>query len=452
MKKQDLDSSLQEIGKAREYLKESQKNLERLKSGKGVKRKFRFLFQENKILVVLLSVLIILSIVLPVVFLRPEPVVTDPMQEHVDSTINLIFTNFTDSTGLPFTNETVQTPSSELLILSSLTYALIEQAGFEHNKNDFQTKISKIINTLENDTFVSYINRSESLSIFYQFLGIYTLLQSYFTLTEDSAIISTEMIRQTVSTVLDSYYSSEKGLIIQPMTNSSYLKDQAIAVWVLASYQLLTGTEYLVGYWLVNIISSILIEISQCYFNSTTSTFYSDYDYSINESTSIATIEDLIFLTAALSKSERLHHLFTRSSYNVHQQIITDFVDDDWYVHSSNRTDNEKYIKNQAYFTLVSYLMNLNNVGSEVQNKITENFSLNYGFVEKEGEVDITCESCLYGLIALSSKNWSVVENDRESAYEATSANSSHIRILLASLVLATLLISRRRIFIKRRW
>ncbi len=224
MKKQKLDDSLSEIKKAREYLKESQKNLARLKSGKGVKRKFHFLLQENKVLVILLSLMLISSIVLPVVFLIPDPIIRDPMQESVDTTINLILTNFTDGSGLPILNETLQTPSSELLILSSLAYALISQAGFEHDQADFQSKISQIINTLENDTFVTYNNRSEPLSIFYQFLGIYTLLQSKITLPSSSEVISSTMIQNILVKTLESYLSNERYLIIQPISNSGYLQ------------------------------------------------------------------------------------------------------------------------------------------------------------------------------------------------------------------------------------
>ena len=394
MKKQEHDDSLTEIRKARKYLEESQKNLARLKSGKGVKRKFRFLLKENKILVILISLLLILSIVLPVVFLRPDPIIRDPMQDHVDTTLNLILTNFTDNTGLPIINETLQTPSSELLILSSLTYALIAQAGFEHDREDFQMKISQIINSLENDTFVTYENRSEPLPIFYQYLGIYALLQSQFVLDASSDVISSTMIQNVLLKTLDSYLSNEKWLIIQPTSNSSYLIDQAMAIWVLATYKLLTGNSWMYGYHFGTLIQGILDTVSELFFNSTTNILYQEYEHSVNESRNLAEVEDLIFFTLALSKAERLYSYFEKSSYNVHQQIINDFVDNEWFVHAINASDEEVYIKNQAFFTLVSYLMNLGNVGIEVQNKITESFSMNKGFIEKVGEEDITCQSC----------------------------------------------------------
>jgi len=349
----------------------------------------------------------------------------DPLQEHVDTTINLILTNFTDNTGLPIINETMQTPSSELLILSSLTYALIAQAGFEHNQEDFQTKISQIINTLENDSFVTYENRSEPLSIFYQFLGIYNLLQSQLTLQSSSNVISSSMIQNVLIKTLDTYLSYDKGIIIQTMSDSSYLKDQAMAIWVLASYRLLTGNSWLHGYYFDDVLYSLLNLVSDLFFNSPNYILYQEYDHSINKSINYTEVEELIFFAVALSKAERLHKYFERSSYTIHQQIISDFVDDEWFVHAINASDEEVYIKNQAFFTLISYLMNLGNVGSEIQNKIIESFSMNRGFIEKIGEEEITCESCLYGLVALASKNWSVIENERELVYAVTDTNFS---------------------------
>ncbi len=453
MKKQEHDDSLTEIKKARKYLEESQKNLARLKSGKGVKRKFRFMLKENTLLVILLSLLLILSIVLPVFFLRPDPIIRDPMQEHVDTTINLILTNFTDNSGLPIFNETLQTPSSELLILSSLTYSLISQAGFEHDQEDFQAKISQIINTLENDTFVTYENRSEPLQIFYQFLGLYALLQSKFILDASLDIISSAMIQNVLVKTLDSYLSNEKWLIIQPSSNSSYLIDQAMAIWGLASYRLLTGNSWVSGYHFEGLIQDLLDSVSEFFFNSTTNILYQEYDHSVNESRNHAEVEDLIFFTVALAKAERLYTYFDKSSYNVHQQIINDFVDDEWFVHAINTSDEEVYIKNQAFFTLVSYLLNLGNVGIEVQNKITESFSMNKGFIEKVGEEDITCQSCLYGLVALASKNWSVIENERESVNIPSSTASSPILISIVFIVIAVVIkVWRRKIVVKSRW
>ncbi len=453
MKRQELDDSLAEIEKAREYLKDSQKNLARLKSGKGVKRKYRFLLQENKILVILLSLLLILSIVLPVVFLRPDPIIRDSMQEHVDTTLNLIFTNFTDNTGLPIVNETLQTPSSELLILSSLTYALIAQAGFEHDQEDFQIKVSQIINALENDTFVTYDNRSEPLPIFYQFLGIYALLQSRLILEGSSDLISSAMIQNILVKTLDSYISNEKGLIIQPISNSSYLIDQSMAIWVLATYKLLTGNSWVHGYYFEGLIQGLLDSVSEFFFNSTSFMLYQEYDHSVNESRNYVAVEDLLFFTVALSRAERLYTYFERSSSYFHQQITNNFVDDEWFVHAINTSDTEVYIKNQAFFTLVSYLMNLRNVGSEVQNKITESFSMNKGFIEKVGEEEINCESCLYGLMALASTNWSVIENEREYVNVVTQATlSPFITIFTTFMMVLIIKVWRRKLIVKRRW
>ncbi|MCK5141357.1 MAG: hypothetical protein KAQ70_04120, partial [Candidatus Heimdallarchaeota archaeon] len=95
----------------------------------------------------------------------------------------------------------------------------------------------------------------------------------------------------------------------------------------------------------------------------------------------------------------------------------------------------------------------LRNVGSEVQNKITESFSMSKGFIEKIGEEDITCESCLYGLVALSSTNWSVIENEREYVNIPTAASSSPFIMLLTPFMIALIIkVWRRKIIVKRRW
>ncbi|GAH72538.1 unnamed protein product, partial [marine sediment metagenome] len=251
---------------------------------------------------------------------------------------------------------------------------------------------------------------------------------------------------------LDSYLFNEKWLIIQPFSNSSYLIDQAMAIWVLATYKLLTGNIWVSGYHFESLIQGLLDSVSELFFNSTTNILYQEYDHSINESRNYAEVEDLIFFTVALSKAERLYTNFEKSSYNVHQQIINDFVDDEWFVHAINASDEEVYIKNQALFTLVSYLMNLGNVGIEVQNKITESFSMNKGFIEKVGEEDITCQSCLYGLVALASKNWSVIENQREIYTASTSA--SYPVIISVTLIMIVLVnkVLRKKVVVKRRW
>ena len=102
------------------------------------------------------------------------------------------------------------------------------------------------------------------------------------------------------------------------------------------------------------------------------------------------------------------------SSYNIHQQIITHYIDDNWLVHENNSSDNEMNIKNQVLFSVISNLMNLNIVASEIENATSVFFLNDEGFVEKTGENSVTCESCLYGLISIASEKWSFIENERE--------------------------------------
>jgi len=200
-------------------------------------------------------------------------------------------------------------------------------------------------------------------------------------------------------------------------TDTIYLIDQAMAIWCISTFSLLTDSEIIGGYNLFLIIQDMLESISNYFFDIYTNTYYEEYDFTSNSSLQIAGTNELIFLSLALTRVETRYwesFYFPRSSYSVHQKIINEYVDTDWLVHENNITDNEVKIKNQAFFAILSFMMRLGNVGGEVRNATTDEFLNENGFSIELDDTQITCESCFYGLIAIASEIWSSIENTRE--------------------------------------
>ena len=118
------------------------------------------------------------------------------------------------------------------------------------------------------------------------------------------------MIQNVLVKTLDSYLSTENWLLVRQIGNSSFLIDQALAIWVLATYKLLTGNSWVHGYYFDELIQGLLDVVSEFFFNSTYAMLYQEYDHSVNESRNYAQVEDLIFFTVALSRAERLSNYF----------------------------------------------------------------------------------------------------------------------------------------------
>ncbi|MHA1225092.1 MAG: hypothetical protein ACTSP3_17950 [Candidatus Heimdallarchaeaceae archaeon] len=93
--------------------------------------------------------------------------------------------------------------------------------------------------------------------------------------------------------------------------------------------------------------------------------FHSSYNCSSGESFGEVTVEELIYFCIALSRIEKFYYdyiYFPRSSLNIHQKIVSDYLDKNWVLHTNNKSDSEMKIKNQAYLGLISYLMNLDTI------------------------------------------------------------------------------------------
>jgi len=116
-------------------------------------------------------------------------------------------------------------------------------------------------------------------------------------------------------------------LIVQPNSNSSFIIDQALAIWLFSTYKLLfqkerygyysTDAEYFVD----NIVYSMFIN----FVNISTSDIYSEYNITSGEKSELVDLHDLMFLTAGLSRSEKIGSYFAYSSYYTHQRIINEY-------------------------------------------------------------------------------------------------------------------------------
>ncbi len=406
-----------EMEKVRDYLIDSKKNIERLKKGKKPRRKLRFLIEEHKFLFTVISILVIVSPFIPLMLPSRSPLITPPNFETVEVTVDLIDANFTDQNGYPVYEKAVANTSSELIILSSLTNSLLLQAGYLPSSEEVLDKISIILEILSNGSFRKIENLQENLTLTSQIIGIYALIQAYYALKDTNGTFSFNVIEEVYSTLINHYYSLQYHMFIQPYSNSCYLIDQALVLWLLTTYQLLFQQDYC-GYMCASdYVQPLLNSIDIHFVNSSTNEIYSEFNITSGEESRTANSLDLIYLAVGLSRAEKLrydYYYFVYSSYYMHQRVISNFIDEEWLVHETDRTDDLFILKNQAYFSLISYLMNLENVGSEVVNATALNYLFGDGFYENLTDKEITIESCLYGLIIFSSQEWAPIENLRE--------------------------------------
>jgi len=421
MKNEKTIASQEEIEKAKNYLLEAKKNIQRLKNGRNVKRRFKFYVLEHKLLFSLILLIIVFSALIPVFIPKPPEPIINVQQDTVDSTINLIDANFTNPFGYPIQEKTEVNTSSELIILSSLAYSMLNQSAYTMEQYGIYEKVSQIEMITSNGTFRDYYNQTNLLPIFNQFLGSYAYIQSYYTNKGTDSSLSWQTMQTIFLHTMDSFYSEEREMIIDPLSNTSYLLDQTVFLWLISSIMLQTGDEILAGaFYIPDVIQAVLDSIYSNFYNQTLNLYYHEFDIVTNTSKNDPTAQDMTFLAISLSRIEKIEEYYFSypgSSYNIHQRIINHYVDDDWLVHENNNTDNEVNIKNQVFFHLISDLMKLHNVASEIRNATLEFFLNEEGFVEQMGEDSVTCESCLYGLISIASEKWSEIENEREEYY-----------------------------------
>jgi hypothetical protein len=444
MKKSKKVSADEEIEKVKDYLLDSKKNIQRMKEGKKARRKVKFIILDNKILFIFLATIIVFSAFTPLFIPRSPEVVADPLQEAVNTTLDLISSNFTNSEGFPIYALAETEPTSELIILSSLTNSMLKQSGYIGSKRSINERIQQVSGIILDDTFREFENNSNYLAIEYQFLGLYSLMQAHYSNKETTHSIELSSIYSLAEELITKYFSFEKEVFMENNKDTVYLIDQAMAIWGISTFSLLTDTEIIGGYNLFLIIQDILESISSYFFDIYNNTYYKQYDFTTNSSSEIAGTNELIFLSLALSRVETRYwenFYFPRSSYSVHQKIINEYVDTDWLVHENNITDNEVKIRNQAFFTLLSFMMRLGNVGGEVRNATTEEFLIENGFSISLDDAQITCESCFYGLISIASEKWSSIENTREEQDIPAPTDAMNYAFYIVGLVVFVLVI-----------
>ncbi|MEE9409441.1 MAG: hypothetical protein V3V41_00755, partial [Candidatus Heimdallarchaeota archaeon] len=210
MTKEKLPLSQEEIEKARDYLKEAKKNIKRLEEGKKVKRKIRFFVSENKPLALFILCIIVLTALIPVFIPNPPPGVNNTLQETVDTTFELITTNFTTPSGYPRQEKTGLHTSSELIILSTLANSLLKQTEYAEAQTRVHEKIEQINLIISNNTFRDYYNETRILPIFYQFLGVYTYIQGYYVNVGTNYPLSMWIAESYLERMIGDYYSLER--------------------------------------------------------------------------------------------------------------------------------------------------------------------------------------------------------------------------------------------------
>jgi hypothetical protein len=438
-----------EIEKVRDYLKDSKKNIARLEKGKKPRRKLRFIIAEHKFSFTLLALLLATTPFIPLMLPKTPPYVPPPFYESVELTVNLIDSNFTDQEGYPVYEKTEANTSSELLILSSLTNSMLLQAGYLPKNEEVHSKISLINEILENDTFRDIENIEVDLNYSEQILGIYTLIQAYFSLMETNHSFSFLDVKNAYTNLINNYYNYDEDLIVQPNSNCTFIIDQALAVWLFSTYKLLFQRDryHYYDYDAEDYVDSILYSVSEKFVNISTGNIYSEYNITSGEKSILVDLQDLMYLTAGLSRSQKFGSNFFYSSYYTHQQIINNYIDGDWLVHETDKADDILKIENQAYFTLISHLMNLNSVGSELVNSTTRNYLYEDGFYNDLDSQEVTAESCLYGLLIFTSKEWSKIQNDREyiETTEPTTAASWTWGLIAVFLIVIVVRLRRRK-------
>ncbi len=407
-----------ELQKIQSYLQDSKKNIEKLKQGKKPKRKLTYFIQDNKRWVIFFSILLVTTPFLAFLY-QPVPDLINPYTDTILDTIDILDSNFTTESGLPVYELVSQNTSSELIILSTLTNSMLVECEFIPKEDSILHTISFILQIMENNSFVDYNERTSKLSAFYQFLGIYALLQAYYVLSNSSYEISLNTIDLAINSTLNNFLKYNIWsyfYVVSEGTNTTYLADQALAISVLTTYMLLTGDQNVINWNLKTVVQSLMDRIESRFYIPYSQSFYHQYDYKVSISSELSTSKDLMFTALSLSRMEKYiaNFYFPVSSSNVHQKVITELVDSNWLVHELNKTDVTILIENQSFFSMISQLLNFNIVGNEIRNATTTHFYTAKGFVSDRILSDVTPESCLYGLLAIISADWSNIENNRE--------------------------------------
>ncbi len=408
--KKSIDTSIQ---KTKEYLIEAKDNVKRLKEGKNVKRKLKWRLKENIVALVIVCLIICATITFPLVY-KPKHQPEDPTLKLIEQTRQIIQNNFTNMEGHLFNFED-KIPTTRLQILNLFSYIMQSRANYISNYSLINQEYNTVQSFVIDNTFREYHNSSEKIALFDQLLGFYTVTQTYYLLRGTEYSILVDDLYGLLRGICQSYYSYESssqwGFFIESNNNNiSYLDVQSLALWSIATFVLMTNLKIVSGFDLIKIIQSLLNTILYKFYDSKVEKFYHMHNHSAMVFFGEYYSLNLILFTLGVSRTVKIpDEMFSVdfNSYQLHDKIINDFTTEDLKILIKPYKNSHGSIINQYYFSLLSYLMKLNTVGNQSLEILLDEFLDEKIFIMNEVSRNITAESCLYGLMALSSYGWS---------------------------------------------
>lgn len=285
------------------------------------------------------------------------------------------------------------------------------RANYISNYSIIKQEYSNLQTFLIGNTFREYHNSSENIALFDQLFGLYTIIQTYYLLRGTEYAIPVDDLYGLLRGICQFYYNYEMYTFIELNNNNiSYLDVQALALWSIATFVLMTSLKIVSGFNLIQIIQSLLNTISHKFYDVTTEKFYHGHNHSANVFSGEYYSLDLILFTLGVSRTVKIpDERFTIdfNSYQLHDKIINDFTTEELKILIIPYANSHGSIVNQCYFTLLSHLMKLNNVANQSLEILLDEFLDEKFFIINEVSRNITAESCLYGLMGLSSYGWS---------------------------------------------
>ncbi|MHA1400667.1 MAG: hypothetical protein ACTSQE_09995 [Candidatus Heimdallarchaeaceae archaeon] len=452
MKKQNNVDQTRELERARNYLLESKLSIERLKKGKKVRRKVKFVLKDNIILLSFTLVLLLAGVITPIMLISPpEQPSADPFAEKVNKTLELLESNFTDAEGLPYNEKGNYSETSYLIILSTLSHAMLYYGAFNISIEQVNEQKEKLVSILVNDTFRDITDKNRNLSLFNQFLGLYSLIQTYYILKSTDYAFGFEVMLNTMDGILKTFYSSERRVLIAPNGTEAYLDDQSIGLWTIVTLMLLSNIYSIYNYNLRFVAQDILNRLNDDFYNPSSNVFYHTYNLNTSEGYDECNSLDLTLLALAISRVNLIENYNFEnylSSIYIFEDMINDFTDSNLVIYMDKYASGRVLIRNQCFLTLASYLMRLPTTGNQSRTIIKEMFGKGEGFYEDLEYEKVTAESNYFGLIGLASPEWSKNEHENEVEYQYDVVETNYKLlwvVIIMTLSLVQLRVSKRK-------
>ncbi|MHA1865677.1 MAG: hypothetical protein ACTSVB_09075 [Candidatus Heimdallarchaeaceae archaeon] len=404
---------VKDLHKIQSYLKDSKKNLLLMKKGKKPRRKLKFLIKDHLFLTILFIILIVGAIITPFLIQeRNSNIKEKPEEKKVNETLSILTANFTDSEGIPISETANYTESSKLIILSTLSLSMLHLAGFNITLEQLSLQKKNILTIIKDDSFVQLNNNSQKISIFDQFLGLYSLIQLKYATEDTEMSFNIDILFNCIKKQISDYYDEKEKLFIDEGSTEALLIDQALALWVIATTMLYFNVERIDRYDLPEIIQEVLLSINQDYKNSTTNSIASSINYKTKEPIKEEVSSfDLLVLISAISRINLLYdYVFENelSSVSLFEKTINQYTDEQIIVYENRFLNGSLLIRNQCFFTLAAYLLHLTITGNQSLNIIiTKYWKDEVGFIEDMKLKNISAKANYYGLISLACPEWS---------------------------------------------